>query len=81
MKTKLFVQAAATIYLVLLIFTSDLLAAPQDGSQRLTSRRRHHLAVVERKPVGVPLDGGLLALLGAAGVSYFIIRKKKKLSE
>ncbi len=28
--------------------------------------------------VGVPLDGGLLAILGAAGVAYFAARKKKK---
>jgi hypothetical protein len=28
--------------------------------------------------VGVPLDGGLLTILGMAGVAYFVIRKKKK---
>ena len=27
---------------------------------------------------GAPLDGGLLALLGAAGISYYIARKKKR---
>lgn len=27
---------------------------------------------------GVPLDGGLLSILGAAGVAYFIARRKKK---
>ena len=32
-------------------------------------------AVVE---VGVPLDGGLLTILGAAGVAYFVARRKKK---
>lgn len=37
------------------------------------------LAVGGRPPsVGVPLDGGLLAILGAAGVAYFTARKKKK---
>ena len=30
------------------------------------------------KPVGAPLDGGLLTILGAAGVGYYLIRKKKK---
>ncbi len=25
-----------------------------------------------------PLDGGLLAVLAAAGVSYYVVRKKKK---
>jgi hypothetical protein len=28
--------------------------------------------------VGVPLDGGLLSILGAAGVAYFVARRKKK---
>ena len=37
------------------------------------------LAVVEKRPeVGVPLDGGLLSILGAAGVAYVIARRKKK---
>ena len=29
-------------------------------------------------PIGAPLDGGLLALLGAAGVAYYGARRKKK---
>lgn len=28
--------------------------------------------------VGVPLDGGLLAILAGAGIAYFARRKKKK---
>jgi hypothetical protein len=28
--------------------------------------------------VGVPLDGGLLAILAGAGIAYFSARKKKK---
>ena len=28
--------------------------------------------------VAVPLDGGLLTILGAAGVAYFVARRKKK---
>ena len=38
-------------------------------------------AVVEgggQESVGVPLDGGLLSILGAAGVAYFVARRKKK---
>lgn len=31
-----------------------------------------------RDGVGVPLDGGLLAILAAAGVSYYVARKRKK---
>ena len=32
-------------------------------------------------PVGAPLDGGLLAILGAAGLAYFGARRKKKRAE
>ena len=28
--------------------------------------------------VAVPLDGGLLTILGAAGVAYFVARRKKR---
>jgi len=31
--------------------------------------------------VGAPLDGGLLTILGAAGVTYYVSRKKKKNGE
>ena len=31
----------------------------------------------KQQPVGVPLDGGLLTILGAAGLAYYIARKKK----
>ncbi len=31
--------------------------------------------------IGAPLDGGLLTILGAAGVAYFVSRKKKKNGE
>lgn len=32
----------------------------------------------EQEPTGVPLDGGLLALLAAGGVALYVGRKKKK---
>ena len=35
-------------------------------------------AALAQKPVGVPLDGGLLTILGAAGIAYYIGRKKKQ---
>ena len=28
--------------------------------------------------VGAPIDGGILSILGAAGVSYYLVRKRKK---
>lgn len=39
---------------------------------------QHQTAPAPGKPTGVPLDGGLLALLGAAGVAYYGVRKQKK---
>jgi len=33
------------------------------------------------KVIGAPLDGGLLAILAAAGISYFAARKKKRQAE
>ena len=35
-------------------------------------------AKIDPPNTGVPLDGGLLSILGAAGVAYFIARRKKK---
>ncbi|MFC2081363.1 hypothetical protein ACFLR8_04055 [Bacteroidota bacterium] len=34
-------------------------------------------ALSDGNAVGVPLDGGLLTILGAAGVAYYVARKKK----
>ncbi len=34
-----------------------------------------------KNTTGVPLDGGLLALLAGAGITYFAARKKKKNEE
>jgi len=30
------------------------------------------------RPVGAPLDGGLLVALGAAGFGFYVIKKKKQ---
>lgn len=35
-------------------------------------------AIEHGSPKAVPLDGGLLTILGAAGITYYIARKKKK---
>jgi len=32
-------------------------------------------------PVGAPLDGGLLTILGAAGLTYYLVKKNKKNKE
>lgn len=52
----------------------------QDRNQNRNQRRNRHQ--VSQGPstgaVGAPLDGGLLALLAGAGITYFAARKKKK---
>ncbi len=35
-------------------------------------------AVIQKQTTGVPLDGGILALLAGGAVAYFAARKKKK---
>ena len=37
----------------------------------------HHGGHHGGNTTGAPLDGGLLTILGAAGISYYLIRKKK----
>jgi hypothetical protein len=34
-------------------------------------------AIEQQGTAGVPIDGGLLAVLAAAGITYFAARKKK----
>ena len=34
-----------------------------------------------RRCVKVPLDGGLLAILGAAGITYYLVRRKDRKKE
>lgn len=41
---------------------------------------RHHRPP-RRRCVAVPLDGGILAILGAAGVTYFLVRRKSNKKE
>ena len=40
---------------------------------------QHQTAPATGKRTGAPIDGGLLALLGAAGIAYYGVRKKKKM--
>ena len=37
-----------------------------------------YVTSIPNTAVGAPLDGGLLAILAAAGISYFAARKKKR---
>jgi hypothetical protein len=52
-----------------------LAIASTDSFARVCRQRQPQ---TETKTTGVPLDGGLLSILGAAGVAYFVARRKKK---
>ena len=62
---------------VLALISADSFGAGWFQQWRVRKQQR----VVEQpipEPVGAPLDGGLLAILGAAGLAYFGVRRKKK---
>lgn len=59
-------------------------ASAQDYNNRHRNKNRNnhnHNWNRNGNVVGAPLDGGLLTVLGAAGVAYFVSRKKKKNGE
>ena len=50
-------------------------------SRHRGTRHRNHWSNTQSHDtgaVGAPLDGGLLTILGAAGVAYYVSRRKKK---
>lgn len=53
----------------------------RSDQQQRQLRKRARIVQHDQDPVGAPLDGGLLILLGAAGATYFGVRKKKKNAE
>ncbi len=54
----------ALIFVLILLISPELMAKIQPADPNTA--------------VGVPLDGGLLAILAGAGIAYFAARKKKK---
>jgi hypothetical protein len=71
--------------LIVLLFLTLMLSTTVEAQRRPNHRRpapkqiRHQVSRTQAKPaVGAPLDGGLLALLAGAGITYFAARKKKK---
>jgi hypothetical protein len=67
---------------VLALISADSFGAGWFQSWRARKQQRQitetPAPVSPNDPVGAPLDGGLLAILGAAGLAYFGIRRKKK---
>jgi hypothetical protein len=58
------------IYL-LLVFLSTILSINVTAQNQNQNQNQN-------RTVRAPLDGGLLAVLGAAGIGYFVTRKKKR---
>ncbi len=66
---------------VMLFLASSFTMDAQAGFWNWRKHKRHHrIKRSERPPVGAPLDGGLLTILGAAGVAYYVTRRKKATS-
>lgn len=63
-------------------FSADSFAFEKNPFSRDTKDRKQKKEKRERRerksPVGAPIDGGILTILGAAGVSYYLMRKKNK---
>ncbi len=57
-----------------ILFFAILLIGFSTNSYAVVSKVRGN-----NKAVGAPLDGGLLSILGVAGVSYYLVRKKQNL--
>lgn len=64
--------------LVILLSLTTIFSLNLFSQRHFQSRDRDGGGHQHGRDVGVPLDGGLLAVLGAAGVAYFVARKKKK---
>jgi hypothetical protein len=65
---------------VLALISADSFGAGwfQQWRARKQQKQITYQSIEEVPAVGAPLDGGLLALLGAAGIAYFGVRRKKK---
>ena len=61
------------LFLLGIGFTSSVYATPKHNKFKHVK----NVKAKRLKAIAAPLDGGVLALLGAAGVGYYLIRKKK----
>jgi hypothetical protein len=59
-----------SLILIVLVFATSV----DSFGSMYQQRHRHH----NRPVIGAPLDGGILAVLGVAGVAYYTARNKKK---
>lgn len=62
---------------ILVVSMTMLLSLDASAFSGQNLRKRDGCRCPRHNPVSAPLDGGLLAILGAAGVAYYIARKKK----
>ena len=67
------ISLIGAILLLSFVFTSDTYAG--DWLNNWFNKKKSNTGN-PGTPVGAPIDGGLLTILGAAGVGYFLMRKK-----
>lgn len=60
------------ITLLFLLLVCGINAIAMSPPPKPPRHRPHH----EGRNVNTPLDGGLLSILGAAGIGYYLLRKK-----
>jgi hypothetical protein len=67
------IKVVTILFLLTFAITVDASSHPRFRNHQ------HNYSNNDTKPtVGAPLDGGILAILGAAGIGYFVTRKRKK---
>ena len=68
----------ATIFLFFALLTGSSALKAWSPPPPSSGNHHHHRG---KGTVATPLDGGLLTILGAAGIGYFLFRKKNKNKE
>jgi|GEM_PF-1470297 len=74
-KGKMKLLRIITLLSIMLYFSIDAYGKP---GKKTRHRHRHHHHWRHQTVVSAPLDSALLIVLGAAGVTYFAARKRKK---
>lgn len=64
-------------FLATAVSANAMRKVPRYGHQQSPPSAWNHERWGKKQPVGAPLDGGLLTILGAAGMGYYAARKKK----
>jgi hypothetical protein len=83
MKTMKRLRVLLLVFVVMLAFSGDAFAYGMIKKHNKKGKYECQKTIkkVDRKIVSAPLDGGLLTVLGAAGIAFYLIRKRKVTSK